>query len=273
MAVAGPSENHAMKHNATLLIAQPADTTPDSGPCQRPGLLGFAGGIALGLVLFGLSMALLRSDHTPAGLACLLLFVLALGGALFCLFRRLRLKEEALRSHAVLTDHLGFRIDFNCHDVAMSAFLDPDTLPAGSPVRLLCFLENQASRSRIAHLQVGPAPLLGLDAPHHVDLALSAGQATVYALPLASLPECPIGDHDLPIALRITKPTGDGLLLPGAKVRLHNLWTVHYATPYTVQGQAQNPASSEETQPVYLSLASVSAPAPQLQALETLLKG
>jgi len=271
MVAAVPSDPSTMKPALPPLIAQPPDSTPDSGPCRRPGLLGFVIGLCLGLVLFGLSMALLRSDRTPAGLACLLLFVLALAGALFCLKRRLRLKGEAPRSHAVLTDHLGFRIDFSCHDVAMSAFLDPDTLPAGGPVRLLCFLENQASRSRIVHLQIGPAPLLGLTAPHQVALMLSAGQAAVYALPLVCLPASTEGNHNLPIALSISKPTGDGLLLPGVKARLHNLWTVHYATPYSVEGTVSDLMQSQTSEATYLSLASISEPAPRLEALEALL--
>jgi len=261
-----------MKAVAAPLVAQPMDTTPESGPHRRPGLFGFILGLTLGLVTLGLSMALLRTQRTTEGLCCLGLFTLALIMAVTCLLRRLRLKGEAPRSHALLTDHLGFRIDFTCHDVAMTAFLDPDTLGAGQEAHLLCFLENQSSRQRVAHLEVGPAPLLGIDASHRIDLALSPGQATVYALPLVSLPETPVGDHDLPIALRITKPSGDGFLLRGAKARLHNLWTVHYATPYSISAKAVNTPQGQSRHPVFLSLASVSNEQPNLESLESLLR-
>jgi hypothetical protein len=260
-----------MKTDTAPLIAQPADPTPDSGPSHRPGLLGFLTALFLGLMLLGLGMGLFHAGRPPWAIACLSLFGLFLLRALFCLYRRVRLKGTAPRSHAVLTDHLGFRIDYTCHDVALSAFLEPDTLAPGENTRLLCFLENQASRSRIVYLQVGPAPMLGLKTAHQVALALSAGQATVYALPLVCAPENPHGNHDLPIALRITKPTGDGLLLPGVKARLHNLWTVHYATPYTIQGPASDAAQRPVAEPAYCSLASISEPTPRLEALEAIL--
>ena len=105
-----------------------------------------------------------------------------------------------------------------------------------------------------------------------VRLHLAAGQAAVYALPLRLSKEMPAGEHDLPVTLKVECPQGTGLRLPGSR-RHHDLWTVHFAVPISVDDAARPEATvSPEATASYLSLASVSRKTPDPAALETLLR-
>ena len=254
----------------------PADITADAGPRHRGGPLAFAVVLSASLVALGLGLALWRDGLAWPAAVCLAAFGLIAVRVGWGLRERLRHHETLPRTHAVLTDHLGFRLDFTCRDVAMTAFFSPDAVTAGGETRLLCFLENYASRQRVAEFLVGPHPQLGLTEAQPLRLHLAAGQAAVYVWPLRVAATLPPGEHDLPITLRIRRPAGTGVLLPGARRHLHNLWTVHFAAPLTVArpaagGEGTAPrgaeASAAVAAPLYLSLASVSEPKPRLEAL------
>lgn len=273
-------KTHAPANNndaaAPVLRALPADPTPDAGPACRGGPLAWAVALCAAALALGLGAALWRAGLKEGAAACLVAFGLVAARAGWILAVRLRCHQSLPRSHAVLADHLGFRIDFTCRDVVMTAFLDPDRLAAGDSARLLCFMENLASRQRVAVFDIGPHPRLGLTDVRRVRLHLAAGQAAVYALPLRVAADFAPGEHDLPVTMRIERPSGDGLLLPGARRHLHNLWTVHFAAPFTVDDPVAGgvvPPGNElaSGSPVYLSLGSVSDRVPDLGPLERLL--
>lgn len=197
------------------------------------------------------------------------------------LFARIQGQAKLPHSHCVLTDHLGFRVDFTCRGVVMAVFFDPDEMTPGSMVRLLCFVENQTSRQRVADFVIGPHAGLGLCEAHRVSLYLAAGQAAVYVLPLLLSSDMEATEHDLPVSLTIRRPSGRGLLLPGVRRRLHNLHHVHFAAPFKVQlgvpggavhaANAGANAASLISNPAFLSLASLEDKAPDFSKLEALL--
>lgn len=264
-----------MKSETTTVKALPADPTPDSGPLHRGGPLAFVTAISCALLTLGLVLALFKDGLTSTAFVCMGLFILGLLLVVWRFVTLLKHQGQLPRSHSVLADHLGFRIDFTCHDVAMAAFLYPDELSAGSDAKLLCFVENYSSRQRIADFIIGPHPKLGLQEARKLCLHLAAGQAAVHLLPLKIASDMAPGTHDLPISLRIRKPTGTGNLLPGAKRHLHNLWSVHYATPFKIlEKDASTPAAAANAQALnaqYLSLGSVSEQAPRFEELQSFL--
>jgi hypothetical protein len=76
--------------------------------------------------------------------------------------------------------------------------------------------------------------------------------------------------------LRAVKPHGTGARLSGPSHRLYDLWTVRFAAPFTVTAPSADAAPLVATQPAessYLTLASVSEAAPQLDRLEKLIAG
>jgi len=194
--------------------------------------------------------------------------------AVWCLAERFRHRCALPTSHAVLTDALGFRIHSTCRDIAATVFLEPDRLAAGSSSRLFCFLENYSSRQRIAHLRIGPHHELGLPQPHVIALRLAAGQAAVYVLPLAAASTLPPGEHDIPVTLKVHKPTGTGVRLPGTRRHLYDLWTIHFAAPFTITETSAGPVSASEPSPPeaarFLTLASVSEKESHFDALEAM---
>lgn len=247
----------------------PPDPTPDAGPRHRGGPFAYFVALLFGITALGGGLVLAESGRTSWAFACFALcgvIALRAGG---CVLEHVRHRERLPRLHAVLTDVLAFRIHCTCRDVAATAFFDPDDIAAGSATRLLCFLENYASRQRVVHLRIGPHPALGLDEVHAVDLRLAAGQAAVYVLPLVVSRSLPSGEHDLPVTLAVTKPGGTGARLPGARRHLYDLWTVHFAAPFTVAA-ASAPTLALNEAPRFLSLASVSEKEPRLDALQFL---
>jgi hypothetical protein len=234
--------------------------------------------LSLGLLSLALAAALFGEDRSLLAGLCLAVFVVLVARVAWVLTDLLRHRASLPRSHSVLTDQLGFRIDFTCRDVAMSSFLFPDTLAAGARTRLLCFVENYSSRQRVAEFRIGPHPQLGLPQACRLSLHLAAGQAAVCVLPLEADPALPPGAHDLPIELTVRLLTGKGSLLPGTRRHLHNLHTVHFATPFTVgekSGSAElHTTDTANTAPEgirCLSLGSMAEKEPRLEALQSLL--
>lgn len=257
-----------MSRPIPLLETLPPDPTPDSGPLHRGGPLTFFVALTCSVSALGSGVMLALHGRLGWGAASLVLFGALAVRAAWLVADRLRHRDDLPASHAVLTDHLAFRIHCTCRDVAATVFFDPDQVPAIGPVRLLCFLENYASRQRLARLQIGPHPALGLTEPHVVDLRLSAGQAAVYVLPLVITRPLPAGDHDLPVTLTVRKPTGTGVRLHGTHRHLYDLWTVRYVAPFTATTAVPTASSSGSAElPRFLSLASVGEKSPRLDAL------
>jgi hypothetical protein len=259
------------------LVAEPTDRTPDLGSRHRGGLFALFVAVFCGISAAGAVLLFWREgDRMMAMLVALLL-----GGpslwAWSCLVERWRARSTLPRSHAVLTGALGFDIRCTCRDVAATIFLYPDELVPRETARLLCFVENFASRRRIAHLRIGPHVGLGLSEARFVSLELAAGQAAVYALPLTAAVSLKPGEHDLPVTLKVDQPTGTGARLPGTPRHLYDLWTLHFATPFTLTAVPPpvppGSAASNLSRPCFLTLASANEPEPQLHALEALLSG
>lgn len=255
-----------------LLTAEPADPTPDQGPRHRSGTLELFVAIFCAFSAAGGGLVLWREGlRLWAGLAALL-FVGAAVWVIWGLVGRFRPHRPAQRSHAVLTDVLGFDIICTCRDVAATVFFEPDSLAPGSATSVLFFVENYASRQRIVRFRFGPHAALGLDEARTVGLRLAAGQAAVYVLPLAIASSAAPGEHDLPVTLRVESPTGAGLRLPVGRHHLHDLRTVHFAAPFTLGIVSASPAPAAVSKnPRYLSLASISEPAPRLEPLASVL--
>lgn len=263
-----------MKFPASVLDALPLDPTPDSGPVHRGGPFTYFVALSCGLTALGGALLLEQQGRRLWGGLALLALGAVAARAVWCLVDRFRHRCSLPRSHAVLTDGLGFRIHCTCRDVAATVFFDPDALTPGAGTRLLCFLENYASRQRIACLHIGPHPRLGLAEPLHVSLRLAAGQAAVYVVPLAVAPSLPAGEHDIPVMLRVRKPTGTGVRLPNTRRHVYDLWTVHLAVPFTVAAPTGATASTPVVAPrpdraQFISLASISEPAARLDAIQS----
>jgi hypothetical protein len=257
------------------LVAEPADPTADIGPRHRGGPLAFFVAIFCAFSAVGAILLLWRDGyHHPAFLGALLFGAAALWSS-WCLIEHFRHHASLPRSQSVLTDVLGFDILSTCHDVAATVFFEPDCMVTGAPTHFFCFVENYASRRRIARFRIGPHPGLGLNEEQNVSLHLAAGQAAVYAVPLAIAPTLPAGEHDLPITLKVDRPTGSGVRLPGTRRHLYDLWTVHFAVPFTLTSAPDGPRAPVALSPRnarFLSLASASESEPRLAALQTLLE-
>ncbi|HEY0944770.1 MAG TPA: hypothetical protein VGD81_05865 [Opitutaceae bacterium] len=262
-----------MKYSDPVLAATPPDATPDAGARHRGGPLTSFVALTCGLAAVGLGLLFLQQGARLEAAASVLVLGAAAGWAAWCLLERYRHRAPLARSHAVLAGALGFEIHCTCRDVAATVFFDPDRPARGTSTRLLCFLENYASRRRVARLCIGPHRHLGLAQPLRVSLALAAGEAAVYALPLTIDPALAPGEHDLPVTLTVRKPAGTGLRLPGTRTHLYNLWKVRFATPFTLTPAAAEIATApaRDRQPSFLTLASVSEPGPRFTALEELL--
>lgn len=262
-----------MRYSDTVLEGVPPDSTPDVGPRHRGGPLTSFVALTCGLAAVGAGLIFYRQGAWLEVAASVLLLGAPAGWAAWCLLERFRHRAPLPRSHAVLAGAMGFEIHCTCRDVAATVFFEPDRLTAGSSTRLLCFLENYASRRRIARLCIGPHRQLGLAQPLHVSLALAAGEAAVYALPLTIDASLAPGEHDLPVTLKVRMPSGAGQRLPGARTHLYNLWTVRFATPFTITpataGMAALPARASEAS--FVTLASVNEAGPRFAALEELL--
>ena len=256
-----------------LLTAEPADLTPDQGPRHRGGPLALFVAIFCSFSAAGGGLILWREGlRLWAGLAALL-FVAAAVWAIWGLVGRFRHHRPAQRSHAMLTNVLGFDIICTCRDVAATVFFEPDSLAPGSAASVLFFVENYASRQRIVQFRFGPHAALGLDEARTISLHLAAGQAAVYVLPLTVASAAAPGEHDLPVTLRVESPTGAGLRLPVGRHHLHDLRTVHFAAPFTLATVSASPAPpAVPEKPRYHSLASISEPAPRLAALHALVE-
>ncbi len=255
-----------------LLTAEPADPTPDVGPRHRGGPFALFVAIFCAFSAAGGGLVLWREGLRLWACLAAVLFVVAAVWAIWDLVGRFRGHAAEQRSHAVLTDVLSFDIICTCRNVAATVFFDPDSLAPGSATRVLFFVENYASRQRIVRFRFGPHAALGLDEARTVSLHLAAGQAAVYVLPLAVMSSAAPGEHDLPVTLRVESPTGAGLRLPVGRHHLHDLRTVHFAAPFTLSIVSASPAPATVSEnPRYLSLASVSEPAPRLEFLASVL--
>ncbi|PTY07161.1 hypothetical protein DB347_07565 [Opitutaceae bacterium EW11] len=254
------------------LSAVPEDPTQDFGPVHRGGPITRFIALTSLLMAIGTALLLLREGETLFAVLCLIVLggIGAWSGGY--VVQRLKYREKLPKTHSVLPGILGFHLRCTCRDVGPAVFLLPDTVTPGSATRLFCFVENYSSRKRVAHFRIGPHPHLGLPQVHEVALNVAPGQAAVYSLPLAVSRELPPGEHDLPVTLCVSRPNGMGVRLPGATPHFFDLHTVHYAAPLTViSGAAAAPAGPVGPDAArYLSLASVSRPKPELDALQDL---
>jgi hypothetical protein len=261
---------------SVALAPEPPDPSPDLGPKHRGGPFALFIAIFCAFSFAGAVLLLWRENYRLwAGLGALLFGGAALWAA-WCIIERFRHHGTLPRSHAVLTGVLAFDIRNTCRDVAATVFFVPDCMRPGAVTDLYCFVENYASRRRIAHFRIGRHAGLGLNEEHRVSLALAAGQAAVYVLPLGLAPALHAGEHDLPVTLQVDKPTGTGVRLLGPRRHLYDLWTVHFAAPFAVAAAAADkpaPASLTLGSAHYVSLASVSDPKPRFDALCALVAG
>lgn len=259
-----------------VITPEPPDASSDFGPRHRGGPFALFVAIFCAFSFAGTVLLLWRENYRLwAGFGALLFG----GGALWaawCIIERFQHHAALPRSRAVLTGTLAFDIHSTCRDVAATVFFDPDGVRPGALTQLYCFVENYASRRRIARFRIGPHASLGLNEEHDVSLQLAAGQAAVYALPLGVVATLGAGEHDLPVTLQVDKPNGTGARLPGSRRHLYDLWTVHFAVPFTVDAAlAEKPTRAGVTagKGRCLSLASVSEPEPRLAALHALVEG
>jgi hypothetical protein len=251
-----------------------ADAAPDTGPRHRGGLFA-AFVLAVGLVgtLAG-AVYLVRNESSPWLLGWPIACAASAAWAGWCILESRIHRGVLPRSHGVLSGALGFDIRCTCRDVATAVFFDPDVAAGGSKTNLLCFLENYASRHRIAHLSIGPHRELGLPEVLKTSLRLAPGEALLQIVPLHLAPTAPTGEHDLSVTLRVEKPAGTGARLPGAYRHLYDLWTLHSAVPFTVAASVARGASSPSSRaepPRVVRLASVVDPLPRLDRLESAL--
>lgn len=249
-----------------------ADRTPDSGPVHRGGPFTWFVALACGFAAIGAALLLRQQDRFAPALLCSAVFGATSLYAIWCLVEHLRHRTALPRSHAVLSDALGFEIHCTCHDVAATVFFLPDETTAGATTRLLCFVENYSSRHRIARFRIGPHRHLGLEETQSLALQLAPGQAAVYSLPLLVSPDLAPGEHDLPVTLHVQCPSGSGVLLPGARRHLYDVWTARFAAPFTVPDAPRTLPSFPLPAPEFISLASVSDPAPRLDSLTALIR-
>ncbi len=258
------------------LKSEPPDLTPDLGPKHRGGPFALFMASFSMISAAGIILLLWREDHHPLAAFGALLFAGSAIWAIACIVEHIRHHSVLPRSHAVLTSKLGFDIHCTCRDVAATVFFVPDKLRQGEETLLCCFVENYSSRRRIAHFRIGPHPGAGIGEELSVSLELAAGQAAAYLLPLCLAHSLGEGCHDLPVTLKVDKPTGTGVLLPGMRRHLYDLWKVRFAVPFMVDANSASRSVSlmkSIGKARYLSLASVSEAEPRLDELDRLIKG
>ncbi|MDR2675349.1 MAG: hypothetical protein LBC18_10945 [Opitutaceae bacterium] len=266
----------------TLLKTETPDLTPDSGPVCRGGMKAafysivalFAGVVSIALLLRHAAV----HARTPAtvffGIPAAVFLCLAAWGfwKVYSAWRATR--NDAPYSRAVLAGELGFDLLCTCRDVVAAAFFLPDSTRRGGTMRLLVFLENYASRHRVANLRLGHLPGLGRPEATLTRLHLAAGQAAVYCLPVRVSPGLAPGNHHLSVRLWMDCPSGAGQRLPGSRRHMFDARMTRIAAPFDV---AEDMAPSAEADaplpaPRYISLASVSEPAPRMGELLALVE-
>ncbi len=257
-----------MNKSAPLQTETP-DTTPDSGPTCRGGLpVAFYSIVAL---LAGMAEVALLADRVSlyTWIPAAVLFGLAAWGFwnVFAAWRATR--HDAPASHSVLAGELGFDLLCTCRDVAAAAFFLPDSTQRGGTMRLLVFLENYASRHRIANLRLGHLPGIGRPAATVTRLHLSAGQAAVYCLPVCVRTDIAPGNHRLSVRLWMDRPTGAGQRLPGSRRHLFDTRMIRIAAPFDVAEKAAPASPPDAPLPAarYISLASVGESTPRMSKL------
>ena len=253
------------------LRAEPADPTPDHGPAHRGGPSALFFTLFCAFSAAGILLMFWREGMRLWALLGAVAFGSAAAYACWCLIEHARSRHITRRSHLVLTRTLAFDIRCTCRDVAATVFFEPDQIAPDDASQLLCFVENYACRRRIAHFRIGPHAQLGLASAIEIALELAPGQAADYSLPLTLDPSLAPGEHDLPIELKVDKPQGTGARLPNAPRHLHDLWKVHFAVPFTVPTDARH-SPAPQLRPRFISLASVTASAPNLSPLADLLE-
>lgn len=252
----------------------PIDPTVDFGPRFRGGpfalFVAFFGAFSAA----GIGVILWQEGYRVVGGAIALLLGGLASWACWMVIMRLRDRAPRRSAHAVLADVLGFEILCTCRDVAATAFLAPDNLKPGARATLLIFVENYASRRRVAHFDFGPHQALGLRERQHVSLELAAGQAAVFSVPLAITANAGPGEHDLPMTLQVERPNGAGLRLRAPHRHLHNIWKMHFAVPFTLvpQTEATPDAVRSMGEPRFIALASLNGAAPTRDQLGKLLQ-
>lgn len=114
----------------------------------------------------------------------------------------------------LLRDDLKFMISRPLMDVALTAILRPDRAAPGGVTSLLIFMENYSSRQRRLRFAISPNKALGLTGTRKLQLALAAGQAAVYRLPLQVSAAARAGEIELKIRVTAKRPAGTGVILP-----------------------------------------------------------
>lgn len=255
------------------LQATPVDSTPDSGPRMHSGaLVALAASMATLTAFFAAGLCL-EFDRPGLAVPAFILFSLPAGWWWYGVWNGLRHRRPAPASHLVLERELGFDLICTCHGVASTVFFHPEHGSGGAQLDLLLFVENYASRQRIAEFKVGPHAGLGLSGARVLRLHLAAGQAAVYRLSLRAGTTLRAGEHDLPVVLHVQCPAGVGRRLSGQQKPLYDIGRTRFAAPFTIDKEPAA-SSAESAAPLppdaYLSLASVSEPHPRLDVLQTL---
>lgn len=261
----------AMNRRTLSFTPLPEDKTPDGGSQASGGARSLLASLMLALTAFFAAGLALQAGWRAAAVV---LWIAFMGPAVWLVWqiRVATLARPGLpRSHNVLAGTLGFEIRSSCKGVAGTAFFYPDRVVAGEPLHLLVFLENHMSRRRAASVRVGPHTGLGLREPLVMSVALAPGQAVVCSLPLTPATVSPVGEHDLPLCLRVDVPGAWGQRLPEAPTHLHDLWTSRLAAPFTVEpAVSPMPGSIAPAEPSCHTLARSSEADVRLAALQSL---
>ncbi|WP_043582494.1 hypothetical protein [Geminisphaera colitermitum] len=256
-----------------LLRPDPVHAVPDAGPYHRGGwLVALA---SLFLTLAALATGSLVSNRHPAfvWIPVLILGVPAAWGW-WCVWQAWRNKDPLPRSHSLLAGTLGFDLRCTSCGVAATTFFLHDKAPAGGVTRLLLFLENYASRQRIAEVRILRHPGLGLPEKKKLLLHLSPGQAAVYEIPLRVAADLAPGLHSLPVIIQVSRPNGRGVRLPGSRRHLYDIHRFRYAAPFEVTPASAppDPASPGPLPlPAFRTLASVTDAEPRLDILQQII--
>ncbi|MGA3006582.1 MAG: hypothetical protein ABSE59_01705 [Opitutaceae bacterium] len=197
-------------------LALPGDHAPDCGSKYRGGgdVLTFSllGSIGAVLLLFGAVESSGPGVFLPGLVAGLLIGLLAARGW-WCWFEARGHKNLPIYRDLLRKD-LNFLIQHPMMDVAVTGFFRPEQAEPGNPTCLLIFLENYASRQRHVTLSLPANKTLGLPRSRRLRLALGAGQAAVYRLPLRVSAEAHSGEFDLKIRVIVKSVSGLGCRLP-----------------------------------------------------------
>lgn len=252
--------------SAAFQSARPGDDAPDCGSKHRGGsavflfsLLGLA--FAVGL-LIGAIENLSSDGFLPCAVGSLLVWSLTAWGWWCWLEARGQKNKNLPVCRCLLRKDLKFLVQRTMMDVAITAFFRPEQIGPDQSTCLLVFLENYASRQRHVTLDLPANKACGLPNSRKLRLALAAGQAAVYRLPLRLSAQVRTGEFDLKIRAIIKSVTGPGCLLPtyaGQKIRAPTtIGSVRFflRPSLSIQGSALPPTvSSEQLAPeAYLSL-------------------